>query len=484
MFSLVPGKKVLLFGILSVLILLNIFLIIKEIYWLALIPVIIGTLWFILYRPDQVLYLLAFIVPLTVKYDFKDYGLSLSLPAEPIVFILSLFYLARLIITSHIDREVVKKAITIAIIINLAWIFITIFPSTMMLVSLKFFLARVCYILVFYFIGLSIYRDFEKIKIFFWLFGTALLVIVFYSLYRHQQHFFTQPYAVRAPNPFFSDHTIYGAILSLILPVFVAFFLKSSVLQLSRFQKFLALAFVIVMSVGLIFSYSRAAWVSVGVGAAFSILLLLRIKFPVVVVIVAVLCMFIYINWTAIILPLKQKEQKVSSTKFEEHFESISNVTTDASNTERLNRWSCAVRMFKEKPLFGWGPGTFMFKYAPFQLYKDRTIISTNWGTLGNAHSEYFGPLAEQGLIGVLSFIGILLVVLYQGMKLVYHSPQQKVRIFAAALLIGLITYFTHGFLNNFLEIDKAALLFWSYLGMLTAFDLYYSEDNNLTKPT
>ena len=87
---------------------------------------------------------------------------------------------------------------------------------------------------------------------------------------------------------------------------------------------------------------------------------------------------------------------------FNERIESISNVSSDASNLERFNRWNSAIRMFQERPIQGWGPGTYAFCYAPFQDSKDLTIISTNFGDGGNAHSEYLGPLAEQGLFGML----------------------------------------------------------------------------------
>ena len=59
-----------------------------------------------------------------------------------------------------------------------------------------------------------------------------------------------------------------------------------------------------------------------------------------------------------------------SSGKLVEHLQSISNISTDASNVERLNRWVSAFGMIKEKPLVGWGPGTYQFEYAPFQKGK------------------------------------------------------------------------------------------------------------------
>ena len=64
--------------------------------------------------------------------------------------------------------------------------------------------------------------------------------------------------------------------------------------------------------------------------------------------------------------------------------------------------------MFKERPVLGWGPGTYMFQYAQFQMARDKTIISTNFAEGGNAHSEYIGPLAEQGFMGFLAFLGIV----------------------------------------------------------------------------
>ena len=42
--------------------------------------------------------------------------------------------------------------------------------------------------------------------------------------------------------------------------------------------------------------------------------------------------------------------------------------------------------MFKEKPILGYGPGHINF-ITGISKYKDKTIISTNSGDMGNAHS-------------------------------------------------------------------------------------------------
>ena len=182
--------------------------------------------------------------------------------------------------------------------------------------------------------------------------------------------------------------------------------------------------------------------------------------------------------WTDIKDTLEKNKQD-SSANIASHISSITNISTDASNVERLNRWYCAVEMYREKPLFGWGPGTYQFQYAPFQLKKMRTIISTNFGEVGNAHSEYLGPLAEQGLPGALLFMILAITILFTGFNTYYKAKRREVRIMALAISIGFITYFLHGVLNNFLDTDKLAVPFFGFAAILASLDLYHRSEIN-----
>jgi len=58
------------------------------------------------------------------------------------------------------------------------------------------------------------------------------------------------------------------------------------------------------------------------------------------------------------------------------------------------------IQDVQRTPVFGFGPGTYQFEYGPYQHSTEKTLISTNFGDRGNAHSEYIGPLAEEGLPG------------------------------------------------------------------------------------
>ena len=153
------------------------------------------------------------------------------------------------------------------------------------------------------------------------------------------------------------------------------------------------------------------------------------------------------------------------------NIESVSNISTDASNRERINRWNCALRMWWEKPFLGWGPGTYMFQYAPFQRSDQLTIISTNFGDNGNAHSEYLGPLAEQGWPGLFFMLIVFYLILQMGFRVYYNSINQEHQFLVLSIFLGVVTYMVHGFFNNFLDTDKLSFPFWTFVAILMYYD-------------
>jgi O-antigen ligase len=95
---------------------------------------------------------------------------------------------------------------------------------------------------------------------------------------------------------------------------------------------------------------------------------------------------------------------------------------------------------------------------------------------MGNAHSEYIGPLSEEGVLGMLGVVLIVLMVLYRG-SVVYSTAQNaNVRLLTLGILLGLITYFVHGTMNNFLDTDKLSVPYWAFIAMIVALDIYHRD--------
>ena len=270
-------------------------------------------------------------------------------------------------------------------------------------------------------------------------------------------------------KPFYNDHTAYGAVVALFIPVLAGLTFRN---KYKIFKKLIVYAIFAFFLLALILSYSRAAWISVIVAFGVFIIIKLKIKLKYIALLL-IIVFFFFFKYSFQIYDKLGKNKQDSSSELTEHVESIANIATDASNLERINRWNCAIRMFKEKPFMGWGPGTYMFQYAPFQLSYQKTIISTDFGEKGNAHSEYLGPLSESGIFGMLTFLFIIITTIYTGIKVYNKSENNEIKTLTIGVLSGLITYYLHGLLNNFLDTDKLSVPFWGFTAIIVALDIY-----------
>jgi len=461
----------------AIFVLLNTYLVYKEIYLGILIPIACIMLVMYVFSLDKILLLAVFATPLAVNIGDYDLGVSISVPSEPLLIGILFFLVLKILLEGGIERRIVRHPITIAIIFNLSWMLITAITSDIPLVSFKYLLSRLWFIIPIYFGGLMLFRNKKNIRIFIWAYVLALILVIIYTTWVHMGYGFSEKAGHWVMSPFYNDHTAYGVILALFLPIMFGLSLDKAV---SGNQRLLAGISVGVLMVALYLSYSRAAWVSIGFVIGVLVLIKLRIKFK-WIAITSISLLILFFTFKFQILDKLEKNKQDASANFIEHVQSISNISSDASNLERINRWQAAIRMFNERPVFGWGPGTYQFEYAPFQRSKEKTIISTNLGDLGNAHSEYIGPLAESGFPGLLSVISILITIIYTGLKVHKNAESAQSRLIALSITLGLITYFVHGILNNFLNTDKASVPFWGLAAILVALDLYYSKSGEET---
>jgi len=461
------------YGASAAFIAVNAYLFLRNEYWGLAVPFVLLLLILYIFSLDNILLLTTFVTPFAVNLKDAEFGIGISLPSEPLMFGVLLLFVLKLLHERFYDHQIMKHPVTIAIIINLIWIFITCFTSQIPIVSIKFMVARLWFVIPFYFAGILLFTDFKNIRKFQWLYVLPLLVIIFYTLYNHSTFGFDKPHSNMVMKPFYNDHTAYGAIIAMFLPVFTGFVFSREFKRPYRIISFVVLA---ILVAGIIFSYSRAAWISVAASLVVFLIVKLRIKFYwiflALVVGVGLFFMFRYQ-----FLDKLEKNKQDSSTDFIEHVQSISNISSDASNLERINRWAAAIRLFKEKPVFGWGPGTYQFVYAPYQRAKEKTIISTNYGDMGNAHSEYIGPMSESGILGMITFIGILVTVMMTGLRVYKKSKNKEIKLFSLVVMLGLVTYYVHGVMNNFLDTDKASVPFWGFTAILVALDLYHSKE-------
>ena len=441
-----------------------------EFLWLALVPAGLLMFWWGIQRMDLYLATILIAVPFSLNIqEFIPDASGLYMPTEPLLLCALLLFVVRTFSGWPVDKRLFSHPLTYVIGAMMLWLVITTLTSWDMVVSAKFTISRAWFVVGFFFLLGHIMLNkpsYRERMVMYLLFPLAIVVI--YTIIGHSEYGFSKHAGHWVMKPFFKDHTSYGAVLAMMLPPAIALTLNKNRASITRVM--LALATTII-SLGLILSFTRAAWVSlVGVGAIY-VAMRLGFKWKTLVGIGVLLLGTIFINKDSILIELQRNKQD-SSDNITEHVESITNVSSDDSNLERLNRWSCAVALFSERPLTGWGPGTYQFVYAPYQSSDLKTGISTNNADGGNAHSEYLGPLAEQGIPGLIFMLLLIWMSSVIAFRLYIELEDKNARNFAIGIYLGLMTYFIHGVLNNYLDTDKASAPFWGFIALLVVLDI------------
>ena len=484
------GKLAILFSINSLFIFLFSFLLTRNVtytmYSLALVS-LISAGFFLAFSSQRFFFKLLFLlIPLSTETVVANTTIHLFFPSELLAGVMAISFVIHSLFYLDLDRKLLFHPLSIAVLIYFLVLLLSSFSSADTAVSLKVCLLKFCYISVFYFFLHSfLKKDIKNIRTVFLFYGLSLLVIILYSLYHHSIYHFEKSMSSAVVKPFFADHTIYSACIAFVLPAFTFFILFPVETGFRKLERVILIALTAILYIGLFYSYSRAAWLSLAVSILFSLALLIKIRFRTLVFFLLAAGALLYLNRGNLIDEFNQNrnDSNAKNAGIEEQTKSITNIHSDISNAERLNRWKCAIRMVCDRPVLGFGPGTYQFQYLSYQLKPEMTRISVTspyniqFGHGGTAHSEYMLALSEGGILGLSVFVLLILIAVRTAMKNVYDGTDGSVRTLCTMTLLGLTTYLVHGLFNNFLDTDKIAFLFWSSLSILVTIDL---NKNNL----
>lgn len=440
----------------------------KGSYMLTLVPLGLLVVWLFVQRLETGLLCMALLTPFAINLALFP-GMELSMPVEPMMILFTFIFFFRVLVAKNYDLRLLRHPVSLLLLASLAWMLITSCTSRLPWVSFKYLIARIWFVVPFFFAAAQIFRERKRITQFFWAYAIGLGTVILIATSKTLGNFSDLQTLHHVMRPFYNDHTAYGCAIALMLP---AAFHMVFAHERKGWQRVLSLLLMALLCVGLFFSYCRAAWISVvaSIGVYVLIRLGMKVKWMVVLFGIGVGAFFIY---QSDVLYKLGKNHQDSSYDLAGQIKSISNISTDASNIERLNRWASAMRLFKESPVVGIGPGTYQFEYGSYQKSYQLSTISTNAGDLGNAHSEYIGPMTEQGLPGVLLVAALFLTTFATGVRVYRTARDPNVGRMALAFTLSLLTYYIHGVFNNFLDTDKLSVPFWAFTAVVVALDLY-----------
>ena len=413
---------------------------------------------------------LAFLLPFSVEIPVM-YESMLRIPTEPLIAIGAIILVFDVLMNYRKLKSIypVKELLWV---LPLVMAFLVTLPfSGMHFVSLKFSMVNIIYIMVFFVLLSRLSMEhpglFPRMLL---LYGIGFIIAMLWGVFNYWQYDWN-PVVVRGIfQPFYKDHTVFGASAA----VLGAFWLASAFYKKNKASMLVYLTMGMVFAGCVLLSTSRAAFISL----LFFFIIMVMLSLKVRPVHLAGMLVSLIIVAVAVSQPLTERMKKVEEVSYADdpgltdRSRSISNISTDVSNIERLNRWISAWRMFREKPLTGFGPGTYQFVYIPYQepALENRLTVTDPWnvpeGSGGTAHSEYLLAMSEMGVWGLLGW----LVLIGRWVFLAFNTKKQHPRRMEIIVAFAaLSTYLLHAFFNNFLTTDKFAFLFWGTAAWMIA---------------
>jgi hypothetical protein len=278
----------------------------REMMLVNALPFILAILLVVIYSFDKIVYLIAFFAPLSLPLSeiMPGLGFDMYLPTEPLLFGLLIIFVLKLIYERGFDKQILTHPVSLVIYLNLIWIFMTSLTSTMPVVSFKFLLSRIWFVVILYFLTAKMFSEGKNMEKYIWLYTIPLVIVIFYTLTRHVGYGIWNKQAANfVCNPFYKDHTSYGAALAMYIPFLILFSFGGFV---TRKVKMFSILILGILLTGFVFSFTRAAWLSFVAAIGVYIIIKLKIRFkPLFITFVSILTFFLLFQ-NSIIMSLEQ----------------------------------------------------------------------------------------------------------------------------------------------------------------------------------
>jgi O-antigen ligase len=415
-------------------------------------------------------FLLLFCIPLSVEYYF-DNGFATDLPTEPLmVGLMGVYWLYVLRRGGILEKGIfLIHPMTLLVLLHLAWLFVCVINSSVTFISAKFFAAKVWYIVTFYFLTRLMLREERDMRLFIRVVAVPLTFAVLSTLIRHGMEGFSFEEVNYVMQPLFRNHVNFSAIISIFIPFVLLGFVWS---KGKGFQRWLFGISLLILILGVQFSYTRAAYGALlGAGLYYFVLKYRLTKYVVLAITIGLIFFIGYITSHNKYLDYAPNYERAVTHK---NFDNLLEATAkgeDVSTMERVHRWVAGFHMVGKKPVFGFGPGSFYTYYKSFTVNRFRTYVSEN--TEQSTVHCYFLLLAiEQGIFGSMIFFALVFYSLFKAESLFHALRDKWQRQLVVATVASLVVIYLFLIINDLVEADKTGTFFFMNLAILVNLDL------------
>lgn len=449
-----------------------------EQFALFLVPFIILFIYICVTDFRKIYFLLLFFIPLSMEIELPG-GFSTDLPAEPLmVLLMGIFFLFVLAERPNL-RAFLMHPLNQLLWIHLLWIIIACFYAEIKVIAFKFFLAKIWYVTVFVYLTAIMVQTKEDFKKVFWCFFIPLCYTIILALIKHASYSFSFDDINKALRPFYRNHVNYAALLSIFFPFIVLvekWYDKESLQrQVITYGKYIFI-------LGIIFAYTRGAWIAFVVALLF--ILALNMKLIKTLTIAGSIGLIVIGGYLLTNNNYLQFAPEFSTTIYHGNLQDHLSATTemkDVSAAERVYRWVAASKMSTVHPFTGFGPNNFYHHYKSYSISDFSTYVSDNPEKSGT-HNYFLMVLTEQGFIGLIIFILFTIAIFHYGIKLYYDAINKDIRDFILAVMASFVIMYVQLMLSDLIEALKIGIFFFLNLSLLITLYIKNEKEKNETK--
>lgn len=296
-----------------------------------------------------------------------------------------------------------------------------------------------------YYATVSSVRTVDKSRRIFWILVLACSIIGAYGIWVSYQYvasgavtkgaMIVHSEGLKSPRAgsTFGNPSALAAMMTLVIPIAIVL-----VATVDWKKKFFAAGCLVILFVGLGFTFTRGAWLGTALGLV--VLMLDRRFHPTLLVVVLVL---------ALTAPGPVLSRVGQSTQLER-----------GEISSRFDFWKASLLITEKRPILGVGTNNFPLSFSrlPVPETANRTAI--------HAHNVLLTVLAENGALGLVVFLLLLGTTFSVALRRRRDSTDPIASLYRLAIVAGLVAYFGHQMTDSMLLEPSLNAVMWILIGI------------------
>ena len=132
-------------------------------YYFSLLPLAVSVVYFSFYKTKELLFFVILCTPFSLNLEQLALGnVGFYLPTEPILFGLMILLSIKAFLRGTYDKKLLNHPITLSVFFYLFWMGITAFTSSNPIVSVKFLIAKLWFVIPLFFYLIIVFRKKEN----------------------------------------------------------------------------------------------------------------------------------------------------------------------------------------------------------------------------------------------------------------------------------------------------------------------------------